>query len=248
MTRLGMLVPSSNTVLEPLCQAILAGVDSVSVHFSRLQVTENGLGARAHAQFDLKPMLAAARLLADARVDAICWNGTSAGWLGFGADETLCRAIEGETGIPTTSSVLTLNDVLAKRDVRTLGLATPYTDDVQTAIVETYVAAGVDIVAEAHLGLAENDEFARVSPADVERMVRSVAAANPDAVVVFCTNLRGADVAPALEESLGVSVLDSAALGLRGALERAGVDPALVQDWGSAFAYSRAGKVSGGIG
>jgi maleate isomerase len=248
MTRLGMLVPSSNTVLEPLCQAILAEVDSVSVHFSRLQVTEIALGGRALAQFDVEPMLAAARLLADARVDAICWNGTSAGWLGFGADEALCRAIECETGIPATSSVLTLNDVLADRDARTLGLATPYTDDVQTAIVETYLAAGADVVAEAHLGLAENDAFARVPPADVARMVRSVAAANPDAVVVFCTNLRGAYVAPALEASLGVSVLDSAALGLRGALERAGVEPALVQDWGSAFAYSRAGKVSGGIG
>ena len=40
MTRLGMLTPSSNTALEPITYAMLAGVEGVSVHFSRFKVTE----------------------------------------------------------------------------------------------------------------------------------------------------------------------------------------------------------------
>ena len=49
---LGMLTPSSNTILEPICQAMVAGLPEVSVHFSRFKVTEIALSASALAQFD----------------------------------------------------------------------------------------------------------------------------------------------------------------------------------------------------
>ncbi|MDR3496087.1 MAG: Asp/Glu/hydantoin racemase, partial [Ancalomicrobiaceae bacterium] len=40
--RIGMLTPSSNTVLEPVTSRILAGLADVSVHFSRFRVTAIG--------------------------------------------------------------------------------------------------------------------------------------------------------------------------------------------------------------
>ena len=67
--RLGMLTPSSNTVLEPLTTAMLRDVPGVSAHFSRSRVTEIALTASALAQFDDGAILQAAELLADARVD-----------------------------------------------------------------------------------------------------------------------------------------------------------------------------------
>jgi maleate isomerase len=51
------------------------------------RVTEIGLWECALAQFDDRP--SAAELLANARVDVIAWNGTSAGWLGFEANMRL---------------------------------------------------------------------------------------------------------------------------------------------------------------
>ena len=42
--------------------------------------------------------------------------------------------------------------------------------------------------------------------------------ADPDAIVVHCTNLRGAEVAGPLEQELGIPVLDSVVVGLWGAL------------------------------
>ena len=50
--RLGMLTPSSNTALEPITSAMLAGIADVSVHFSRFKVTEIALSETALAQFD----------------------------------------------------------------------------------------------------------------------------------------------------------------------------------------------------
>src|SRR5689334_20703558 len=89
-TLLGMLTPSSNTILEPVSSAMVADLPHVSVHFSRFRVTEISLSEAAIGQFEYAPMLEAASLLADARVQTICWNGTSASWLGLDKDRDLC--------------------------------------------------------------------------------------------------------------------------------------------------------------
>jgi maleate isomerase len=41
-------------------------------------------------------------------------------------------------------------------------------------------------------------------------MIREAAAPGVDAVVIMCTNLRGAEVAEALQAEIGVTVIDSA--------------------------------------
>lgn len=76
--RFGVLTPSSNTALEPLTCAMLADIEPVSAHFSRFRVTQISLEPEALGQFDDRPILAAAKLLADAKVDVIGWSGTSA--------------------------------------------------------------------------------------------------------------------------------------------------------------------------
>ena len=100
MPRLGILTPSSNTVLEPGTVALLAGVPDTTAHFARFKVTEIALSEAALGQFDDTEILRAAELLGHAKVDAIAWSGTSASWLGFDRDEKLCGRITAATGIP----------------------------------------------------------------------------------------------------------------------------------------------------
>lgn len=240
MTRLGILTPSSNTVLEPLTTAMAAGLPGVTLHFSRFRVTEIALTGDALAQFDDAPVLQAASLLADAKVDAIAWSGTSAAWLGFDRDERLCRRIQDATGIPATSSVLALNDALARTGVRRLALVTPYRSDVQARIVANYAALGVECTAERHLGLQDNFSFATVTPAQLKHLAHEVArdapqAIAPQAIAIVCTNLRAAPLVPALEAALGIPVYDSVAAALWSSLQLVGVDPGLVTGWGSLF-------------
>jgi maleate isomerase len=233
--RLGMLTPSSNTVLEPVSQAMLAGLPDVSVHFARFAVTEIALSDSALAQFDAGPILAAADLLAHAKVDVIAWNGTSATWLGFARDVALCKAIAARTGIPATSSILALNEILAATGVRTLGLVTPYTDDVQARIVANYAALGVACPAEQHVGLRDNFSFAEVDPPTIRALARAAAAGSPDAIAVVCTNMRAAADVAALEAELGIPVYDSIATAVWKSLLLAGGDPARVRGWGRLF-------------
>jgi len=233
--RLGMLTPSSNTALEPITSAMVNSLPNVSAHFSRFTVTEISLRDQALGQFDLEKILAAARLLADARVDVIAWNGTSSGWLGFDKDEALCKQITEATGIPATTSVLALNEILEKTGARRFGLATPYLNDVQQRIVANYQRSGFDCSAERHLDLHVNYSFAEVEEDTIRKMVRELAAEKPQAITTFCTNLRAAHLVEALEAETGIPVYDTIATVVWKSLRLAGVDTRALQGWGRLF-------------
>jgi maleate isomerase len=233
---IGMITPSSNTVLEPITAAMLAGLPDVSAHFARFRVLEISMDQHALGQFEMAPMLEAAGLLADAKVAAIAWNGTSSSWLGFERDEALCRAIETETGVRAASSVLALNEVLAATGVRRLGLVTPYLADIQERIIANYAGLGIEITSERHLEDRGNWSFATYGEARIAELIREVAEAKPDAVTVLCTNFRGAPVVAELEQQLGLPIYDSVATALWQSLKVAGVDTRRVNGWGSLFA------------
>jgi len=231
-----MLTPSSNTTLEPVTTAMLAGLPNVSAHFSRFRVTEIALTGDALTQFDDRPILAAAELLAHAKVDVIAWNGTSSGWLGFDADYRLCERIESATGIKASTSMLALNDILAATGVKRFGLVTPYIDAVQQRIIANYAGLGITCTPERHLGIQDNFAFSEVTPETLTEMIRAVAADKPDAIGVICTNLRAAPLVAALEQETGIPIYDTIATAVWKCLRLAGVAPALVTGWGRVFA------------
>lgn len=232
---LGMLTPSSNTALEPLTSAMLSGLPEVSAHFGRFRVTEISLQPQALGQFDMAPILEAAKLLADAHVDVIAWNGTSSGWLGFEADVALCRRIEQETGVRCCTSVLALNEIMEKTQRKRFGLVTPYLDDVQAAIVANYARSGFECVAERHLNRSVNFSFSEVEPPQIVQMAHEVAEARPQCLTTFCTNLRAAQLAPTLEAALGLPVYDTVSTAVWKSLRLCGVDTRRVKGWGSLF-------------
>jgi len=232
---LGMLTPSSNTVLEPVTAAMLAGLPEVSAHFGRFKVTEIALSEPALGQFDESEILRAAELLSHAKLHCIGWNGTSSGWLGFDADERLCERITAATGIPACTSVLALNEILRATGVERFGLVSPYLDDVQQKIVANYARSGFECVAERHLGLQDNYSFSEVSADRLRAMAREVARAKPQAITIFCTNLRGAPLVGELEQELGIPIYDSIATVVWKSLKLAGIDSRRVQGWGRLF-------------
>lgn len=236
MLRLGMLTPSSNTVLEPMTYAMLADSNrQVSAHFSRFKVTEIGLGTAALQQFAYEPILAAADLLAHAKCDVIAWNGTSASWLGFDRDEALVEMIEARTNIRAATCVLGYRELFNRLGARRIGLVTPYTADVQTKIMDNWGRAGFQCVSEQHCGLSGNFSFAETSEARIEDMIRATASAGCDAVAIVCTNMQGARVAARLERELNVPILDSVAVTLWASLHRAGHQTDAFSKWGRLF-------------
>jgi maleate isomerase len=235
--RLGVLTPSSNTALEPLTSALAAAVPACSAHFSRFRVTEISLSQAALGQFDDSKILAAAELLADAKVDVIGWSGTAAGWRGFDTDRVLVQRIRERTGIVATTAVLALNELLTLGGITRLALVTPYTADVQERIVENYRRIGVEVVAERHLGISHNHDFALVEPQQLLELMRDDAAARPQAITTYCTNLRAAALAERVEVELGIPLLDTVSTTVWGQLRAAGADAAQVRGWGRLFGW-----------
>jgi maleate isomerase len=230
-----MLTPSSNTALEPITNAMLAGIADVSAHFSRFKVTEIALSETALRQFDDSEILRAAELLAHAKVDVIAWNGTSASWLGFERDDQLCERITASTGIQARTTVLTYRDLFRRLSITRIGLVTPYRKDVQDKIIASWGSQGLRCVAERHLSLQDNFSFAEVPEAEVASLIEEVVREGCDAVAIVCTNMRGAGAAQRLETKLGVPVFDSIAVTLWACLVATGIDPARIRGWGRLF-------------
>jgi len=214
---------------------MVPGLPGVSAHFARFTVTEISLRSQALGQFDDSKIMEAAKLLADAKVDVIAWNGTSSGWLGFDADQRLCQRITEITGIPATTSILALNEIFKKTGVQEFGLATPYLTEVQEKIVENYQRSGLNCIAERHLNLHVNFSFSEVTSEQIRAMVTQIAASHPQAITTFCTNLKAAHLVPELEALVDIPIYDTIATVVWKSLRIAGFDTRQVTGWGRLF-------------
>ena len=209
--RIGMLTPSANSCLEPVTYAIVASIPEVSIHFSRFKVTRTGLDAAAVEQFELPFILEAARLLADAALDLIVWNGSSGSWLPDGRriDERLCEAITAETGVSATTMTFAIWDAFQAIGARRYSLVTPFNDEMSRQIVANYASEGYECVRSRNLILPTTLEKDRVLPQEMKDLIRSAADPKAEAIAVVCTNFRGAPVVDELERELGIPIVDS---------------------------------------
>lgn len=234
--KIGMLTPSSNTTLEPICSNMAAGLEKiVTMHYGRFRVTKISLEQDALSQFDDTPMLAAADLLADADVDVIAWNGTSGGWLGFDVDRELCRKIEAQTGIPATTSMLSQLKAFAEHHVSKIHLITPYTEDINELIIKEYKKSGIEVVNSVCLKQFVNRSFALVPQEKIQEMFAEVCKDKADGISVVCTNFPAMWSVPAMEEKYKMTVYDTINTVVWDAMKMAGINPALIQGWGELF-------------
>ena len=237
--RLGMLTPSSNTVLEPVTMAMLAYLPDVSAHFSRFKVTEIALSEQALGQFDDSEILRAAELLAHAKVDAIAWNGTSASWLGFDRVTSSCASasapplalpparpcwhfarFSSERGSGGWASSRRIAATCSPRSWRTGGR--------RGFTAGPNGICGCRIISRSRRSLEE----------EIANLVRAVARDGCDAVAIVCTNMRGAGLAEPLERELGIPIYDSIATTLWKSLAVAGISPRASRDGAACFRMS----------
>lgn len=252
--RFGIIVPSSNTAMEPLITSILETVNAcipsvyTTAHFSRFRVTQISLDASAHSQFDLETILHAASLLADAKVDAILWGGTSAGWLGLDNDRQLCQAIEARFGILAHTSTLAVLEYLQYRPDRPkLGLVTPYIKTMNDAIQDNFAKEGVTVIsAEQCLSITDNVRIAEVTAEQLTEMVDITMSLDvtTSVIAVYCTNLSAAQLVTQWEDKhrqKTLCVLDSVSIGVWGLLRKVGISTAhtgIAARWGRIFNLS----------
>lgn len=231
---MGTITPSGNTVVERVTLGIVRTLPLVSAHFSRTPVF--GSVDPSPEAYAAEGLVAAARLLAHAAPQVLVWNGSKGAGIGFAHDIALVDTLRRETGIPATTSILGMQALLRARGIQRIGVVTPYSDGGQQKTLACLAREGFECVAHAHSGLSDNLSYASVPANDIAAMVRSVAAARPQAIVCLCTNFPAAILAASLEAELGIPVYDSTALGVWHGLQLCGADTrGATALWGSLF-------------
>lgn len=229
-----MLVPSSNTVVEPEVALLSCGLPGVSIHVSRIEVKRIGLDAESCAQFDPVAMRRAALLLADTQPDVIVWAGTSGSWLGADHDRGVVEAIENAANVRATTSTLAVFEVCRAFGIESVSLLTPYTDDVTDRIVDRINREGINVAGRKNLGLTDNRSFADVNQENIRTSAMAACKADFQALLILCTNLPAMPCITELEAALDRPVFDSVVASLWGAFQLLD-KPVFLEDAGRLF-------------
>lgn len=205
--RTGLLVPSSNTVMEvDFYRALPAGF---TVHTGRMFLEET----TPQAESDMLDIhaLPAARDLGTARPDVIVFGCTSAGALrGDAFDRDLCARIAETAGAPVISTIVSVRSAIARRGAARIGVITPYVESLNERIAASLEADGLEVVAIHGLGIEENFAIAEVPPEDIVSFAADrLSAADVELAFASCTNFRAIEAMEEIGRALDLPVVTS---------------------------------------
>ena len=194
MSRIGLLLPSSNTTMEPDLYSMAP--KDVTVHTARMMlrdVTPEGLEEMAGEA------ARAARLLKTADVDILAYGCTSGSLIrGVEWEKSLKRRLEETAGVPAITTAGAVVEGLKTLEAERVSVFTPYTDVVNMHERTFLEAHGYKVDIIRGLGLTDNQRIGRVSGEQLESFI--VPAPGSDAVFVSCTNLPVVHLIEKLEE------------------------------------------------
>ncbi|HUY45398.1 MAG TPA: hypothetical protein VMV92_06690 [Streptosporangiaceae bacterium] len=225
-SRVGLMIPSSNTMME--VDFVRDLPPGVSMHTARMFM-EDTTPAGENRMLD-EFALPAARDLGTARPGVVVFGCTSAGALrGNDYDTELCEQIRVLTGAPTVSTIRSVREAIEATGATRIGVITPYVDELNEKIRASIEADGVEVARIAGLGITENFQIARVSRADIvefaARALGDLAAdGSIDLVFASCTNFGAMAARPAIAERLHLPVVTSNQAVLAAATARLGAD------------------------
>jgi maleate isomerase len=203
--RLGVLVPSGNSVAETELRAMLP--NDVTMLTTRLAL-------RGSSEPELMAMLGdldgAATLLGHAEPDLIAFHCTAVSTFAphlAGQIRDRITAATGRPAIATADAILAAFQTLGTRRVL---LVTPYIPAVHQREVGFLTESGLTVVDGSCLGVDTNIEMIRITPEAIAEQVRTAASGvSADVCFISCTAIRSAGLIAELETSLGMPVITS---------------------------------------
>ena len=213
--RVGLLVPSSDTVMEAdLWRRV---PNECVLHVARMYMESTTVAGEAKMlQEELAP---AAHRIASVHPELVVFGCTSAAALeGLDGDAAIASRIETIAGCPCVTVVQAALREIKELRVQRLLVVTPYVAEINDRLEQTFVEAELPVTGVVGMGLDDDLDIAAVPPEEVRRFVLGAARGDippPDCVFVSCTTFRALEVAEDLEGELGIPVLTSN----RGALQ-----------------------------
>ena len=228
--KLGLIVPSLNSVMEYEMQRMAAG--ALSIHTMRVSAhttgTREAVGTRENLLWMDSQVAAAAKLLAHARVDVIFFGCTAGGVVkGPGAEQDISRGITAATGSPAGTTIAATCDALRALGAARVSVASPYEawlNDYLRAFLEQsgFTVTAIDGFSAGAQIAAGPQHAARVTPQQVADLAIAVDRPQAQAIFVSCTNFRTLEIIEPLEQKLGKPVLTATSASMWKMLRLAG--------------------------
>lgn len=218
--RVGVIVPSSNTVVEPDYARALPG--HTTLHAARMYLAETTADAE---RVMLEHALQAATDLGSLNPDVVVFACTSAGAiLGVDGEAKLERRIGELSNAPVVSTNSSVAEALRAVKAKRVAVVTAYNEELTQAIASTLTERGVEVSTARGMGITENYAIAEVTPEEIVEFARKNAdCSDVDALFVSCTNLRAVEAVPQLREFAGVPVVTSNLASIAATLQRLGI-------------------------
>jgi maleate isomerase len=203
----GLIVPSSNTVMEA----------DFHRRFSRPAVVVTtrifleDVTREAEEKMIREELPSAARLIATAEPKIVVFGCTSAGSLGgIKHDAEIGQSLAQITGAPSLTVVAAAIDALRELRAESVAVLTPYVEDLTDSVAQCISQAGFSVASAAGMGITSNREIGRVEPDEIARFAISrLRHSRADSVFLSCTNWRAVEALPQMQATLSQRVLSS---------------------------------------
>jgi maleate isomerase len=205
MKRIGLIIPSSNRMVEEEMVRALPG--GVTAHVARLRMT--GPYERPLERL-LPDVTTSAATLADARCAAIAFHCTAnATGEGPAGEERLLAALRGGCAVPVTTTATALRAALEALGARRIVLVTPYDAAATEREADFFVAAGYAVAATVALDLGGSDAYCATPPERWEEVLLGARRADADVYLLSCANVACFAVIERIERALGKPLVTS---------------------------------------
>ena len=205
--RVGLIVPSSNTVMEPDMHRELG--DSCAISTSRTLLEETTREAEIRMLTEELPR--SIRLIATTDPHVTVFGCTSAGSLGGVAhDQEIGENIERETGGKGVTVVASVLAQLQRLRVRRLAVFTPYLEELTESVTGCFSEGDYELVKVAGMGILKNRDIGEVTPEEIEEFVAThMEGVEADCIFLSCTNWQAIGAIASLGERYGIPVISS---------------------------------------
>lgn len=225
--KLGMIIPSTNTTVQPETDAMRpAGVTN---HVSRIHIAD--LPLRDDTEFeamveavgpDLMP--AVDRVMTCRPAHLMMGMSIPTFWGGKVGSETLLARMEARAGVPVTMGSVACAEGLRRfAHVRRIGILTPYQPVGDAHVARFFGDHGFEVGMIHSLKRPSEVQIAHATEAEIRDGLKLLAASGVDAVVQAGTDLAVVDIADEAERWLGLPVLAINAATYWWALRRSGI-------------------------
>ena len=220
--RIGIVVPSVNTVMEPWAQRVVP--QDIGVHFSRMFIPDL-ISRETLVEMDRTEGMAGIRQIASARPHVIAYGCTASSIVqGVAYDQHLREEIETKFKVPATTAAHAILQATRTLGVHKVSLVSPYTAAVADAEHSYFESAGLEVLSGAHLGISDGFGLADPTPEELFELGCKGWNDAADALIISCLNTRSHAAAAALEQAIGKPVITSTQATLWHALRLAAVE------------------------